>query len=753
MKTNCLVILLLVITYSAFAQGKYEGKFEQLGTDLPTPNEYRTASGAPGHAYWQQKVDYQIAVTLDDKTQKISGKEKITYHNQSPNPLSYLWVQLDQNVRAPHSNTPLVESTQMRDSLPAKLFDATVMNDSYGTSGYEGGFHIESVKDENGKPLPYIINQTMMKVNLPQPIQPGGKFIFGVEWFYYINDRMSDGGRSGYEYFPEDDNYLYTIAQFYPRMAVYDDVNGWQNKQFLGRGEFALEFGDFEVAITVPADHIVGASGVLQNPKEVLTETQQARLKQAQNSLERPVFIVTESEAIEKEKTKAQHTKTWKFKAENVRDVAFATSRKFIWDAMAVQLENHKPLAMSYYPKEGNPLWEQESTKAVKNTLIHYSEHSIDYPYPVAISVHTASIGMEYPMICFNYGRPNPDGTYSETLKWGMIGVIIHEVGHNFFPMIINSDERQWTWMDEGLNSFLQALTEQKYYPTKPLRRGPPSTMIDYMKLGPEQSRPIMTNSEQILYFGDNAYGKPATALWVLRHTVMGPELFDAAFKEYSQRWAFKRPMPADFFRTMEDASAIDLDWFWKGWFYTTDHVDVSVDEVKWYRIKNTEESVEKNITASKRNIGEADSKTAATNNADNSRTMPATYEEISVLDTDDRFYSEFRNRLDDNALRKKYEDKNLYEVTFKNEGGLVTPLIIEFTYADGSKKVEKIPAEIWRKNENEVKKVFAAEKEIINITLDPFQETGDTEIQDNYFPRKEAGSRFEQFKKKNMQE
>ncbi len=746
---NWFAIVLLGITCSAFAQGKYEGKFEQLGPDLPTPNEYRSASGAPGHAYWQQQVDYHIALELDDENQTVTGSEQITYINNSPNPLTFLWVQLDQNMRAPGSNTPLIESSRVIDSLPAKYFDKLVMNDDYGASDFTGGFNIDAVKDHKGEALQYMINKTMMKVTLSQPLPSGGNITFGIDWHYNINDRMMDGGRSGYEYFPEDDNYLYTIAQFYPRMAVYDDVNGWQNKQFLGRGEFALEFGDYEVEITVPSDHIVSATGVLQNPGDVLTKTQEERFKKAQETFDKPVLIVTEEEAIENEKTKASDKKTWVFKADNVRDFAFASSRKFIWDAMAVQLENSVPLAMSFYPKEGNPLWEEHSTLAVKNTLVHYSEHTFDYPYPVAISIHTASIGMEYPMICFNYGRPNPDGTYSESKKWGMIGVIIHEVGHNFFPMIVNSDERQWTWMDEGLNSFLQALTEQKYYPTKPLRRGPPSTMIDYMKLGPERSRPIMTNSEQILHFGDNAYGKPATALWVLRHTVMGPELFDSAFKEYAQRWAFKRPMPADFFRSMEDASAVDLDWFWKGWFYTTDNVDVAVSDVKWFRLKNVEEGVEKNIKAKKGDIGETNNGTENSNNKE----MPTTYEEVTVLDTDERYYTEFKNRLDDSAIRKKYEDKNLYEVSFQNKGGLVTPLIVEFNYADGSKKVEKIPAEIWRKNENEVKKVFATDKEVVKITLDPYQETADINMQDNFFPRKEASSRFDQFKQNSAQE
>ena len=729
--------LLGTLAAPAYAQ---QGKFEQL--DLPTPNEYRSGSGAPGYQYWQQRADYDIAVTLNDQQQSVRGSEKITYYNNSPDPLTYLWVQLDQNIRASDSNTPLTETSEINDSIPASVLQGQILNDA--DAG--GGFQIEAVQDDEGKALPYVINKTMMKVSLPRPLNPKEQITFGINWSYNINDRMIDHGRSGYEYFPEDDNYLYTIAQFYPRMAVYDDVNGWQNKQFLGNGEFALTFGTFDVEITVPEDHIVAATGVLQNPQEVLTPQQQERLEQARSTFDQPVLIVTEEEARANEQTKATGQKTWTYHADSVRDFAFATSRKFIWDAMAVQINHHQPMAMSFYPKEGNPLWEEQSTLAVKNTLINYSKRTFDYPYPVAISVHAASIGMEYPMICFNFGRPDPDGTYTDNKKWGMISVIVHEVGHNFFPMIVNSDERQWTWMDEGLNTFLETLTLQEYYPTMPIRYGTPSTITDYMKGDKQNIRPIMTNSEQIIQFGYNAYAKPSAALMLLRNTIMGPALFDASFKEYAQRWAFKHPTPADFFRTMEDASAVDLDWFWRGWFYSTDYVDVAVDQVKRYRLSNPDVTVESQVNTKKGDIGKG-KKSKETETA--TETSLDTYEELTVTDTQDKLYGEFLNRLDDTAIRRKYSNQNLYEVTFKNQGGLVTPLIIEFTYADGSTDTERIPAEIWRKNEQEVTKVFAKTKEVVKVTLDPQQETADTNGADNVFPREPEADKFQEFKKK----
>ncbi len=738
MKKVKFLVASFLLLFTGFVQGQdWSGKFEQMGTELPTPNEYRTGSGAPGPEYWQQRADYNIDVTLDDATQTITGKETITYFNQSPNPLNYLWVQLDQNVREKETNTLKIRSGGLRDSSFAKSTAA-----SLGLVDYDGGFKIRSLTDASGKKLPYIINKTMMRIDLPNVLKSGENVSFNIEWSYNINDRMLIGGRGGYEYFPEDDNYLYTIAQWYPRMAVYDDFEGWQNKQFLGRGEFALTFGNYKVNITVPEDHIVGSTGWLQNPKDVLTKTEIERYDKAKTSFDKPVIIVTQAEAEAKEKTKATKTATWTYHAENVRDFAFATSRKFIWDAQAVKIADKTPLAMSYYPKEGNPLWEEESTKAVKATLETYSKYTIDYPYPVAISVHTASIGMEYPMICFNFGRPNPDGTVPDRTKYGMIGVIIHEVGHNFFPMIINSDERQWTWMDEGLNTFVQFRTQEEQYVDFPSRRGPASKIVNYMKGDKKFIRPIMTNSEQVVQFGNNAYGKPATALNILRETVMGPELFDAAFKEYSQRWAFKHPKPADFFRTMEDASAVDLDWFWKGWFYTTDHVDISVDEVKWFQMRKEEADVEnKGKKVKKGDLAKAE----------NSEMMdfsggPQPY---SLVETPDRWYGEFENRLDEKAIIKEFENKNIYEVKFKNKGGLVMPVIVEFTFEDGSKQIERIPAEIWRMNENEVSKLFAFDKQVTNIVLDPNLETADTDVSDNVFPRKMEKSKFDEFQEK----
>ncbi|WP_436514625.1 M1 family metallopeptidase [Ekhidna sp. To15] len=744
MKNSFLLIVAFLVGTVALAQDQkqkdteWEQKFEQLGTMLPTPNVYRTASGAPGHQYWQQKADYKMKIVLDDNNQTITGSESITYHNNSPDDLEYLWVQLDQNMRARDSDSPLIGRNSMRDTLSAfAVFRLTGDND------YDGGFKIKSVKS-GGKDMTYIINKTMMRIDLEKPLKSGDNMSFSIDWMYNINNRMTDGGRSGLEYFEEEDNYLYTIAQFFPRMAVYIDNEGWQNKQFLGRGEFALTFGDYEVDLTVPSDFVVGATGMLQNPGEVLTAEQMERFEQAKKSYEKPVIIVTEKEAKKNEKTKAKDTKTWKFKAENVRDYGFCASRKFIWDAMAVKLsDGNEPLAMSYYPKEGNPLWEEFSTLAVKQTLETYSKFTIEYTYPVAISVHTASIGMEYPMICFNYGRPNEDGSYSDRLKHGMISVIIHEVGHNFFPMIINSDERQWTWMDEGLNTFVQYLTEQEFddnyldyeYPS---RRGPADKIIPYMSGERGLVRPIMTNSEQIRQFGSNAYAKPATALNLLRTTVMGPELFDKAFKTYAERWAFKHPTPADLFRTMEDASAVDLDWFWRGWFYGTDYVDVSLDNVRWFQMQSEENGLEtRNIKGAGQGIdGNNDG-----NKDFGSDPQPFVFQEWTGGS------GEYRQSMDQDKIKQSAEGKNFYELTLKNKGGLVTPILIQWTYVDGSVELQKIPAEIWKINEKEVTKVFMKDKQVAKIVIDPDQMTADAYTDNNVFPRTEEGDRFEQFK------
>ncbi len=736
MKLFCITALsLLSLASIAQEAPDWEGKFEQLGQMLPTPNEYRTGSGAPGQKYWQQKADYVISVELNESANSMSGTETITYTNNSPDILKYLWLQVDQNILSEENTLRNTTTGVVKDSADAKTYAADV-------SEFKAGFTIKGVKEVNGKPLPYTVNNTMMRVDLPQPLRSGEKYSFGVEWSFNIVDRNVFGQRSGMEFFPEDGNYVYTIAQFFPRMCVYDDYQGWQNKQFLGRGEFALPFGDYKVRITTPADHIVGATGVLQNSKEVLSQTELGRFEKAKTSYDKPVIIVTQAEAEQREKAKSTQKKVWEFHAENVRDFAFASSRKFIWDAQAVNLGSKTPLAMSFYPKEGNPLWEKESTKAVKNTLEVYSKFTIDYPYPVAISVHAASIGMEYPMICFNFGRPNKDGSFSTSVKQKMIGVIVHEVGHNFFPMIINSDERQTTWMDEGINSFVQLLTQEERYPDLKWTRGKPIEMVPYLRGGEATKRPLMTNAEQVIILGDEQYGKAATGLYMLRQTIMGPELFDKAFKEYADRWAFKHPKPADFFRTMEDASAVDLDWFWKGWFYTTDNCDQSIDAVKWYKMRKEQPGLEKKeVNAKKGDLA---------TNSDTFQNFNSGPEPFSLVNTDPRLNGEFASIVDDKAIVQKLENKNIYELTLSNKGGLVMPVIIQWTYADGTKEIERIPAEIWRINEKKINKVFIKEKEVTNIVLDPQQELTDIDIQDNIFPRTTgAPSKFDSFKKK----
>jgi hypothetical protein len=744
MKTRIILSFVLLISMSVSAQKK----FAQLDQELPTPNEFHTASGAPGHHYYQQKADYKMNLVIDDETQKLSGFETITYTNNSPDRLDYLWLQLDQNIYDENSDTKLIEVEKMEDFK--SMGDIRKRDFKY-----DGGFKIDQITNTSGQKLTYFINKTMLRIDLEKPLMPNSSITFQVKWWYNINDRMQVGGRSGYEYFEKDQNYLYTVAQFFPRMCVYNDVTGWQNKQFLGRGEFTLPFGDYEVNITVPADHVVAATGECQNYGSILTADQKKRLEQARKS-DVPVIIVTQSEAEKAEANKSKQTKTWTYKATNVRDFAFATSRKFIWDAQNMPVNGKNVLCMSYYPKEGNPLWERYSTKLVAHTIKTYSKYTVDYPYPVAISVHSKWIGMEYPMICFNGGRPESDGTYTEGEKYGMWGVIIHEVGHNFFPMIINSDERQWTWMDEGLNTFVQYLTEQEWERGYPSRRGPAYMMADYMRGDKSTISPIMTNSESIMQFGNNAYGKPATALNILRETIMGRELFDYAFKTYCERWKFKHPTPADFFRTMEDASAVDLDWFWRGWFYGTDNVDITIDNVKWFQLNTMNPTIEKGIKEEQNAqkdpfIGDTRNKTSiaqTVNEKDPNIDDFYGQRNIYFVDAlDKKEYEEFCAKLDAKDLEYLNSNKQFYEISFKNVGGLVMPLIIEFTFADGTTEVRRIPAEIWRIYEEKVSKVFIFDKEVKSFRLDPFLETADTDLNNNTWPREMQATRYQLYK------
>ena len=746
--------VLSVAFFNAFAQPQvnpWNDKFRQMGPDeMATPNTSRTASGAPGTDYWQQQVDYKMKIRLDDDIQKIHGEETITYHNNSPDVLYYLWIQLDQNIYAKDNNSAKIEQMKISDQM-----QTNDLIDLY--PWFDGGFKLEKVADAVGKDLPYIVNQTMMRIDLPKPILPGQTYAFQINWNYNINDRMRLGGRSGYEYFDTDKNYLYTIAQYYPRLVAYMDYSGWQHKQFLGSGEFTLDFGNYEVALTVPSDHIVAASGLLQNPKDVLSAEQMARYNKTKISKD-PVIICTQDEAIAREKGHEKAMKTWVFKAENVRDFAFATSRKFIWDAQSVDINGKNTMAMSFYPKEGNPLWEQYSTRLVAHTLKSYSAHTIDYPYPVAISVHAKWIGMEYPMICFNGGRPEADGTYSEGTKTGMLSVIIHEVGHNFFPMIINSDERQWTWMDEGLNTFCEYLAEKEWDREFPIRRGPARNIVDYMKGDKTKMSPIMTNSESIYQFGNNAYGKPATGLNILRETIMGRELFDYAFKEYCRRWAFKHPTPEDFFRTMEDASGVDLDWFWRGWFYTTEHCDMNLKSVREFTINGHDPNVEKALLKAKADAQPDDISLTRDKQegivpiVDKNPLTRDKYNDdnpYEVTPEDEKKYEEYKKNLTPEEQKLLSETNYFYELTVENIGGLLMPVIFEFTFEDGTKQIERIPAEIWKMSEATASKVFRFGKKVTNIALDPLLETADVDLNNNFWPTKNVPSQFELFKQK----
>ncbi|MGZ4044024.1 MAG: M1 family metallopeptidase [Bacteroidia bacterium] len=763
---NLATTLLVLFSSSLFSQNiqnnpqAYHGnKFEQLGTILPTPNEYRTASGAPGNKYWQQKADYDIDVTLDEKNLSIIGTETVTYSNNSPDVLTYLWLQLDENQHDPNSFAQTIDQNTINE--PVTEASLKSLKTKQNLAGL--GDKIDAVLDENGKPLKFTINETMMRIDLPKPLASKAKVKFRVKWHYKMINRIEYGGRGGYEFFPEDGNYLFTLTQWYPRMCVYSDFQGWQNKQFTGRGEFALAFGNFKVKMTVPADHLICSTGECQNYQQVLSPEQFARWQKAQTATE-PVEIGLFKDALEAEKNAstspaAKTTKTWIFKADSVRDFAWGSSRKYCWDAMPVTVEGKKVMCMSFYGKEAYGLYRKYSTKVVAHTIKTYSKYTIPYPYPVAQSIEAAN-GMEYPMICFNFGRTEKDGSYTEGTKNGMILVIIHEVGHNFFPMIINSDERQWTWMDEGLNTFMQFITEQEWDATYPSQRGPAHKMVDYFRLPKTQLEPIMVNSENINNFGANAYGKPATALTILRETVMGRELFDFAFKQYCNRWAFKHPEPADFFRTMEDASAVDLVWFWRSWFYDTDPVDISIDTVKAFTVvkgKKMEVKMDTMFSMLKTPLGFESITTR--------RNREAGIKPYVDIDTTVRdFYFHYKptppyikelkdkndhyEEVSDSSVAS-YNGSFIYELKFSNKGGSVMPVIIQWNYQDGSSEIERLHVYVWRKDERHFTKTFLKNKKVNSILLDPYKETADINEKNNTWNIKTEPGKFELYKAK----
>ncbi len=726
------------ITVKAQTQ-PWQGKFEPIDNLLAPPNSYRTASGAPGNAYWQQRADYHIKATIDEKNNILSGEETITYHNNSPDDLSYLWIQLEQNVNKKGNEDFGSINNTIKEGINTRQMQFLTR-----AIDFPAGYTIKHIKDHNGKTIKSLVNNTMMKVLLDQPLKSGASMSFSIGWSYHITDRsMYLLSREGYEYFPEDDNTVYLIAHWFPRMAVYNDTEGWQNQQFQKLGEFALEFGDYEVEITVPEDHIVASTGALQNSESVLTKTQRKRMALARKSFDKPVMIITKEEAEDNEKQKSSKQKTWKYSAKNVRDFAFASSRKFMWDAQAVKLPTNTVMAMSFYPKEGLPVWQEESTKAIMHALEVYSEATFDYPYPVCISVNTSNIGMEFPMISFNGGRPK-NGKISDGAKQGMIGTIIHEVGHNWFPMIVSSDERKWMWMDEGLNTFLHQRTVAERYPG--FNSTTPKSIVPFMSGDKNILRPVMTASDNELFsqFGANFYLKPTVGLQMLRHSIIGKDLFDQAFKEYANRWKYKHPNPSDLFRTLEDATAVNLDWFFRGWFFTTDHVDMELTNVKWFKVYEENTNIEDRSKTSKAKIvAQGQNANAETND------FSGGPEVINMASTPDAAYGQFLSRLDEPEIRKQLSGKNIYEVSIKNVGGLVMPVTISWEYTDGTTEIDRIPAEVWRRNEYQIKRTFIKDKEVTKVNLDPYFEFADTDTKNNAFPKVDSSSEFDTFKKK----
>ncbi len=747
----CLCLLLVTGRVPSIAASPV-ARLQQLEQLLPSPNAQRNAAGAPGPGYWQNRADYRIEASLDEQTHRLAGRATITYHNASPDPLTYLWLQLDANYFARDSDSRrLARAPADLTRVPYRTLQEMLTAETYASD-----LAVRELQDASGRALPHTIVKTMLRIDLPAPLAPGAKFIFSLAWNYRLNPATGASGRTAYEIFEPDGNALYAVAQWFPRLAAYTDYTGWQHKQYLGAGEFTLEFGDYDVRLTVPADHIVAATGELQNAAAVLTAEQRARLERA-GAARTPVFVVTPDEARAAEGRRADGTKTWHFRAENVRDFAFATSRRFIWDAMGAAGHTHRGrpvLAMSFYPKEGMPLWDRYSTHAIAHTLDVYSRFTFPYPYPVAISVNgPVASGMEYPMICFNRPRPEADGTYPKRTKYALIGVVIHEVGHNYFPMIVNSDERQWTWMDEGLNSFLQIVAQEEWEQDYPQGRDA-RILRDYLRR--TDRVPVMSNSETIADLRNNAYNQPAVALNLLRDVVLGRPLFDHAFKTYSQRWRFKRPTPADFFRTMEDASGVDLDWFWRGWFYSTDHVDLAIEQVRWLQLDSKDPAVEKPRTAAEKQARPTTTTRAL--NAELPKRVDRfpelkdfydTHDEATVLPSERRRHEALLKELAaakiDPALLQTA--RHFYLIDFSNRGGILMPLPLRLEYADGTSEELMLGVDLWRHNPERCSKFLMTTRELKAVVLDPRDELADSDLENNFWPRRPVKTRFQLFK------
>ncbi|MEP3420920.1 MAG: M1 family metallopeptidase [Erythrobacter sp.] len=784
------IIALLVFALAAFplhaqgieqTRGDFEDKFRQLDEVLADPNVYRNASGAPGHEYWQQQADYRITAQLDEDERRLTAQATIRYTNNSPDTLPWIWMQLDQNIFRDDSMSEMTTTfggpgrrgpsvSGASGNTPARLsLEALRRQQAMADNDY--GYDITRVELANGRALSYTIVGTLMRIDLATPLRPGQSVAFDIDWSFNIVEENVIFARSGYEHFPDDPreggNDIFLFAQWFPRLVAYSDYEGWHNKEFLGRGEFTLEFGNYDVSMTVPDDHILSSTGILANPASVLTATQRQRLAAARNA-DAPMFIVTPEEAEANEATGPTGNKTWRFTAQNVRDFAWATSRKFAWDA-----QGHKQpgavhdtvMAMSFFPKEGGELWSNYSTAAVVHTMEVYSRFSFDYPYPTAQSVNGPVGGMEYPMITFNGPRTtlNEDGsrTYSESEKVFLVGVVIHEIGHIYFPMTVNSDERQWTWMDEGINSFLDSVAGYEWDPDMPWTRSLPRDLIPYMTS--DQQVPIMTQSDSVLNLGPNAYGKPSAAYHILRDTVIGRERFDFALREYARRWQFKRPTPTDFFRTMEEASGTDLDWFWRGWFYTTDHVDISLDTI--HRLRLDTENPDIDLSRRRSELADDPEKVGVRLNREanlpiwvlENPSVTDFYDDndqFTVTPRDTETYEGFLEGLEDWERRvfdrAVEEDSNYYVLSFSNQGGLVMPIILDLNFTDGSTERMMIPAEIWRRNSRNVSKllIFPKDKELAEVVVDPDWETADADINNNHYPRRIIDSRVEAFKR-----
>lgn len=714
------LMLPLAIAVSAVAHAEAT-PFSPLGSLVDPPSATRGADGRPTSTYWQQHIAYDIDATLDVERRVINAQAELRYTNNAPQALDAIWFEISpeattKDAIAHRSATINVDSASVRDLRGLREQEER-----------GGGLVVSSVADSEDRPLAFEARGTQLRVALPRPLASGQTVRIKLAWRVALVDLDRKGGRTGYMLLSSGDP-IFHIAQWYPQPVAFTDYGGWRNVPFVDHGEFAPELGDYNVSLTLPAGQLVAATGVLTNEADVLTGVERTRLARLRQG--KVTEIVTAAEAATKRRS--SETRTWRFAARNVRDFALAASLRYRWDATLAGTSAVR--AMTFYPSEASALWRPLALPAIGHALDVYGRMTFDYPYPVVQAAFGPNDGMEHTMLAFSrYPPDGPNGTYSRERKRDFLWVLTHEVGHNWFPLIVNSDERAWTWMDEGLTSYLETLATLEWSGDYTTRPNLPAM------LGAEREatgrQPPMTPANAVVDLFPTQYHRPAAALQVLRELVLGRETFDRAFRAYARAWMFKRPTPGDFFRTINQESGADLDWFWRAWFFSTDHVDLSLERVAALRLV----AVPADAIPAPADATPPANLTVLRNAAEGRRLM---VEQVPRLaDAYDRIPERTLAGATPSAHAVVDVQRTLdalgqggvfYELDIRNRGGVVSPVPIRIDYRDGTSERYVVPVELWFGDTKRAQHILWRAKSIRSVTLDPDAATGDVDRGNN---------------------